>query len=461
MPGIYDTKDVKKILQDEFARITTDETDSKNPKPIGPVIPRETDIAIIGGGAMGSAVAFWLMHRLKGLLKVHVIERDHCYTRASTVLSCGGLRQQFSMKENVEMSLFTAEFFKNIEEYLGIPGQDPPDIQFNHQGYMFMATDRGKDILTNNLHLQQSLGAQVDLYDQNKLQQEYPWLNSNNIAAASYGLQNEGWFDPWALLCAMRKKAQDLGAVFVKGEAIGFTYKDGMYTHEQGRVSRRQILDTIEVKAEDGNIYPMKFSSVVNCAGPWAGRVAEMAGIGSKGSTGANFIPLPIEPRKRYVFVFHCPDGPGLEMPFMIDPTGVYVRREGLGGHYICGVSPAPDQEPDTSDLTVDYDFFTENVWPILAHRIPAFECLKLKSAWAGYYDYNYYDQNLIIGNHPYYNNMLMAVGSSGHGIQHSPAIGRAITELIVDNEYQTIDLSRFSFDRILDEEPLFERNIV
>ena len=84
-----------------------------------------------------------------------------------------------------------------------------------------------------------------------------------------------------------------------------------------------------------------------------------------------------------------------------------------------------------------------------------------MKSAWAGYYDYNYFDQNLIIGNHPYHRNILFANGSSGHGIQHALAIGRAMMEIIVDDEFQTIDLSRFSFDRILDNDPLFEDLIV
>lgn len=85
----------------------------------------------------------------------------------------------------------------------------------------------------------------------------------------------------------------------------------------------------------------------------------------------------------------------------------------------------------------------------------------QVKSAWAGYYDYNYFDQNLIIGNHPYYNSFIMAAGCSGHGIQQAPAIGRAVMEILVDNEYTSIDLDRFAFDRVLDELPMFEANIV
>lgn len=149
--------------------------------------------------------------------------------------------------------------------------------------------------------------------------------------------------------------------------------------------------------------------------------------------------------RKRYVYVLHCPDGPGLSCPLVIDHSGVYCRREGLGGNYICGKSPAEvcfqitlnkisvknnifssirkNEEPDVSDLEVDYSYFEDVVWPTLAHRIPCFENSKVKSAWAGYYDYNVLDQNAIIGKDPHFRNFIWATGFSGHGIQMSPAV--------------------------------------
>lgn len=177
-------------------------------------------------------------------------------------------------------------------------------------------------------------------------------------------------------------------------------------------------------------------------------------------------VPLPVEKRKRYVFNFHCPDGPGLECGLVTDLTmdGVYFRRDGLSNNYICGASPPPDQEPDTSNLDVDYMFFDEYLWPRLAHRYPAFEKLKLKSSWAGYYDYNFIDQNLVIGNHPYHKNFVFANGSSGHGLQHSAAIGRAIMELFNYHEYRTIDLNAFAFDRFMEmksvDDVTMEKNI-
>ncbi|CAG2257380.1 FOXRED1 [Mytilus edulis] len=203
----------------------------------------------------------------------------------------------------------------------------------------------------------------------------------------------------------------------------------------------------------------MHFSLVINCAGPWAGEIAEMAGIGT--GQGGLSVPLPVEPRKRFVYVIHCPNGPGLEAPLTVDTNGVYFRREGLGGCYICGLSPEEDKEPDISNLDVDYTFFEEKIWPKLAYRYPQFEKIKLKSAWAGYYDYNYVDQNLIIGPHPKFRNFWFANGMSGHGVQQSVAIGRAIGELFYDHDFTSIDLTRFSFDRIMHDEPVLENFIV
>eukprot|EP00061_Rhincodon_typus_P016012 g44003.t1 len=210
---------------------------------------------------------------------------------------------------------------------------------------------------------------------------------------------------------------------------------------------------------------PVECAIVVNEAGAWSGKVAEMAGIGNGPEGTLEGIKLPVEPRKRYVYVFHCPNGPGLECPLIVDHKGAYCRREGFGGNYLGGLSPTEEDEPDTSDLEVDYEYFQDSVWPTLAQRVPAFvslksfdpimgSCavtqlgLKLKSAWAGYYDYNTFDQNAIIGTHPLVTNMYFATGFSGHGLQHSPAVGRSIAELILDGKFKTLDLSAFDFIR-------------
>lgn len=173
---------------------------------------------------------------------------------------------------------------------------------------------------------------------------------------------------------------------------------------------------------------------------------------------------------------------PGFNTPLTIDPTGTYFRRDGLGGNFLVGRSP--DEEPVPDNLDVDYKYFDEVVWPDLAKRVPAFESAKVTSAWSGFYEYNTFDENGIVGPHPYFHNMYIVTGFSGHGecdeirkcskkkifieiclnfsgIQQSPAVGRAVAEMIVNSEFRTIDLTRLGFDRLVVNERMLEQNIV
>lgn len=223
----------------------------------------------------------------------------------------------------------------------------------------------------------------------------------------------------------------------------------------------------MKVDTFDGKIVPITFQNVVNAAGPWAADVAKLAGIGAGKIDGSEPITplcvgLPVEPRKRYIYVFYCENGPILKCPLTIDPSGVFFKGLGLSNYYACGLNQSESQEPSNMDLNaIDYDYFEKQIKPVLLKRVPAFADLKMHGAWAGYYEYNTLDQNLIIGRHPIYNNFIFANGSSGHGLQHSAAIGKAISELIVHDQYKTIDLRRFGFERVLRNQPIKEIDVV
>lgn len=429
------------------------------PLQINPNLPPErADIVIVGGGVVGWSIAYWLKtkERVRGEVKVVVVERDPTYSRASTVLSAGGIRQQFSLAENILLSLHSANFMRNINDHLGVLNEEPVDLQFNHSGYLFLASDAVAHIMEDNYRTQRYAGAQVSLLSPTQLKEKFPWINTDGVALASYGLENEGWFDPWTLLGAFRRKAISLGVIACTGEVTGFKHTTRRaYTPDGEQLSIHRIT-SVKVQMPNSLEYqPVECAVVVNAAGAFSGKLAEMV------NTDSAAITVPVEPRKRYIYVVHCPDGPGLDTPFLIDYSGVYFRREGLGGSYIAGTSPEETEEPDTNDLEVDHQFFEDKVWPSLAHRVPTFERLKVTSAWAGFYDYNTFDQNGIVGLHPLVNNMYVAAGFSGHGLQHSPAVGRAVAELIMEGGFKTIDLSALDFRRILKREPVLERNIV
>ncbi|XP_067662237.1 FAD-dependent oxidoreductase domain-containing protein 1-like isoform X1 [Haliotis asinina] len=442
-----------KILKEEFQAVKQGQ-----PLPTELPVPREVDILVVGGGLIGSAVAYWIKQRHPKGVSLMVLEKDMSYTRASSTLSAGGLRHQFSLAENIQLSMFCTDFLRNIKEHLSVLDQDPPSVPFNHQGYLFLVPPDNVEQCLKNHALQTELGAKVELLTCSRLKEKFPWLNLDGVELGSYGVEGEGWFDPYCLLQAFKQKNQSLGVRYVAGELTEFDFREQRIMMGSESNSHK-ILDSAVIKGKDGKMYQTRFAVVINCAGAWAGDVARKAMIGL--GPGDLATPLPVEPRKRYVYAIHCPDGPGVASPLTVDSTLTYYRQDGYGGHYICGCSPTEENEPCTDDLEVNYDYFHENVWPSLASRVPKFECLKLKSAWAGFYDYNTFDQNLIIGNHPYHRNMIFANGLSGHGVQHATGIGRAVMELIIDNDFKTIDLSNLGFERLIYKTPVLEQHIV
>ncbi|XP_055547441.1 FAD-dependent oxidoreductase domain-containing protein 1 [Wyeomyia smithii] len=416
------------------------------------------DVLIIGGGGVGSSIAYWLKKRARKGLNVVVVEKDSTYQKASTCLSVGGLRQQFSIVENIQMSLYGAEFLRDVKQLLG----SDVHVNFTPFGYLMLATEEGAEQLQENSKLQNVLGAKNEILTANRLKERFPWMNTDGIAIGCHGLEKEGWFDPWALLSGFKKRAIEYGAHYVNAEVVGFEFRKlPNVLVGNSSMGEHEGLDKVFIRMKDGETRTVKFSIVIIAAGAESGKVAKMARVGT--GKGVLSVPLPVEPRKRYVYVFQCENdrGPGINTPLTIDPTGTYFRRDGLGGNYLGGKSPSPEEEPVTDNLEVDYSYFDSKVWPDLARLVPAFEAIKVKNAWAGFYEYNTFDENGIVGPHPSYNNLYIATGFSGHGIQQTPAVGRAISEMIIDGEFRTIDLTRFGFDRILVDQPLYEANIV
>ncbi len=387
-------------------------------------------VVIIGGGAIGSAIACFTLSDPAFAGEVTVVERDPGYSRASSALSASSIRQQFSNAINIELGKFGVEYLRRSGGLLAIDG-DRPDIGLKERGYLFLASQAGAGVLEENHRLQVSLGTDVALLRPTALCERFPWLSIDGIALGSLGVSGEGWFDGYSLLQAFRRKARSLGAAYVAAEACGFEC-----------VSSR----IRAVRLAGGTSLPC--DTAVNAAGPWAREPSAWLGI-----------DLPVRARRRCVFVFSSPARIE-DAPLVIDPTGVYFRPEG-SGQFICGTSPDPSDDPDDLPLEVDHALFEDTIWPCLAARVPAFEALRQTSAWAGYYEFNTFDCNGIVGCHPAVRNLIFANGFSGHGLQQSPGVGRGVAELIVHGAYRTLDLSPLAFERIAANRPLFERNVV
>lgn len=394
-------------------------------------------IVIIGGGAVGAATALFLKRQGGNAAEVHVVEPDPGLSRASSALSAGSIRQQFSNAINVRMSQFGQQVMADAQNWLGVD-DEAVDLGYVGSGYLFLATAAGVPVLQANHAVQRSLNAPVALLQADELARRFPWLRCDDLALASLGLAGEGWFDGYAFARALARKAVALGAITQKTRVIGFD--------RQGeRLVAAQLADGRRLEAD----------AFVNAAGPWARDVAQLAGI-----------TLPVFARRRTVFNFSCPtplisaDGQ-TRTPLVIDTSGVWFRSE--GPHFIGAWTPSHgDEDPDDLPLDQpDLAQFEAHVWPALAERVPAFEALRVRHAWAGYYEVHPLDHNAIIGPHPSLSNLVFANGFSGHGLQHAPAAGRGVAEWLLNGRYESLDLSPFGWQRVLEHRPFVEQAVI
>jgi glycine/D-amino acid oxidase-like deaminating enzyme len=376
------------------------------------------DVVIVGGGVMGCSTAWHLATLSGGSLSITIVERDPSYRKASSALSLSSIRQQFTTPVSIAMSRYTLSLLRDSSP-LAVGGAPAPDLDFVERGYLFLGRGRDVGSLEKAWAMQQSLGVSVELVRDADLSRRFPWLASADLAIASLGLRDEGWFDGYSLLRSLRAAAREAGAIFVEDEAVAVHDADGGGFDLMLRSGAR-----------------LSCSHLVNAAGPWAAGIAEMAGV-----------PLPVRAQKRCVFVVDAPDADS-SWPLVIDPDGFYFRPEGT--NFLVG-APAPQEFHGAEDFAVDHDVFESLLWPALAARAPAFERLKLRSAWAGHYEMNILDGNAIIGAHPGRSNFWLINGFSGHGMQHAPAAGRGLAELIWCGGFRTIDLTSLGYARLIE----------
>jgi FAD-dependent oxidoreductase domain-containing protein 1 len=383
------------------------------------------DVAIIGGGVIGCAAAYFV--KLAGAARICVIEPDPTYAKAATPLATGGCRRLFARPENIRMSQFSIDFFKAFGKHVAVNG-DAPDVQWKEGGYLFVVGAGHAKVLEANYRTQEKLGVKVELMDRAQIAGRFPWTRSDDLALGVLSPE-DGWLDPNSVLQGFRKKARALEVEFLRDRVVELQVGGK-------RVRELELASGARIRAE----------AVVNAAGCWAASIAKLAAM-----------ELPVNPMRRFEHYVELGD-PLPPMPLIKDPDRLVIRPEGKG--YSVGL--VDSREPRGFNLDLDPHYFEEIVWPACAARIPAFGKLKLKREWAGLYDECELDGNMILGNWPgTLDNFYVACGFSGHGLMHAPAVGRALAELIAKGRYETLDLTRLGYQRVLAKAPYAEAGIL
>ena len=378
---------------------------------------------------MGSAAAYFL--GISGRAgAVTVIEPDPTYAKASTPAGAGGVRRLMCRPENILMSKFSLDFYAGFQDVMATD-DNPADIQFRRQGYLFLTSAGGADDLTRNFETQSREGVPAELLDVSALQARFPSIGTDDVALACHSPE-DAWIDPNAALLGFRKKAESLGVTYLRDRVVGLEGSKSAVT--------RAVL-------QSGNHLTGRI--FLNTVGAWADEIAAMTGA-----------ELPVKPMCRVQHFWRCVHE--IEsMPLVKDESGAFFRPEGKG---FVGGCPSWDIDPGFIwDIDRGYfaNYFEDTVWQLLANMVPKFETIKLERSWGGHYAQNLFDGNMIIGRYSDgLENLYPACGFSGHGIMHAPAVGRALAELALDGGYQTLDLSRMGFQRVLDNAPYAEAGI-
>jgi len=386
------------------------------------------DIVVIGGGVIGSSIAYNLVNDgFDG--NILVIEKDPSYQFASTTLSAGGVREQFSLPENIRLSQYGLSIFENFDEIMDLDG-DPAHAEFKQHGYLFLANEKNWPMIRKNYEIQKALGAHVSLLPVDDLRKLIPHMLTDDLVGGCFG-SRDGYLDPYGVLQGYIKKGKILGVEYLYEEVTGI------------EVTRKKIEGVTTDKGTQ-----IRCGIVVNAAGPYASVVGKMAGI-----------DLPVDPVRKMAYVFDPKIKFDYDLPLVIDTDGLLYFRHEAGKTILTGKS-IHDEQPGYN-FEWDRDYFMDVVWPQVAERVPTFDTAKLIRGWAGLYAMNRLDGNAIIGHIGDIQGLYGAVGFSGHGLQQSPAIGKCVSELIQFGKYQTIDLSCFSFDRFKTGKLVFEEEMV
>lgn len=382
-------------------------------------VPNTADIVIIGGGVMGASAAYHLARR--GAKNIVLLEKEEFFGQGATGRCAGGVRYQFSTEINVRLSLESLPMLDRFKEEIG------QDIDFRKCGYLLVATrEQDARAFRQNVAMQNRLGVRTELLDGDEVRRRLPRMRFDDACAGTFNPQ-DGLVDPNSVVMGYITAAQKLGVKAVSScEVTGIEVRGGAVE---------------AVRTASGRI---QTRSILNAAGPWSGRLAEMAGV-----------DLPITPLRRQMFTTTPLEDVPADFPFVIDfAQSLYFHREGEG--LLIGMSN-PDEVPGF-DQAVDEAFELVNLEAAIA-RMPLVERAGRASHWAGLYEVTP-DAHPIFGGTPV-EGLTVCTGFSGHGFMHGPVSGKLMSEYILDGRYSTLDVSQLDLKRFEESRSIREYNVV
>ncbi len=376
------------------------------------------DVAIIGGGVVGAAIAYQLVRLGHGSV---IVFEAGSVASGSTGRAAGGIRTQFTTDIDIKLSLYSVSFYEQFAELVG------GDIEFRQHGYLFLAfTDAGWDTLRKNADFQRSRGVEVHLLTPAEVASRYPYLRLEELRGANFG-PRDGYADPSTAAQSLMAYARHRGTVVMEGSRVtGIDVREGRVEH-------------LTVGGERYTV-----GTAVVAAGPWSAEVGKLAGL-----------ELPVRPLRRHLFFTDAvPEIPD-PVPMTVDfETGFHFRREGPG---LLLAMPDPSETYGFKE-GVNWSF-AEKVVEAGVHRLPLLSRVRLIRGWSGLYEMTP-DHHGIVGPTPI-DGLLVATGFSGHGFMLAPAVGLAVAELITYGSYRTMDCSVLSLDRFERGELLGEPHVL
>jgi len=383
-------------------------------------VKRTAEVAIVGGGIIGASIAHHLAAR--GVKDVVVFEREEALGSGSTGKCAGGVRLQFTSPVNVAMSRLSISALKGFQEEMGVP------VDFRQNGYLFVLNDERQMVLfRQNAAKLKEMGVPVEVLTPEEARALVPEMAIEDVVGATFGAE-DGIANPHAILQGYVKKAKELGARFCP--SVEITAMD---------------VSAGRVRAVIANGERWEVGLVVNAAGPWAARVGEMVGV-----------EIPVSPYRRMIFVTAPLSWVPDTFPMLVDwGTGVYMHKE--SGGMLMGESDR--NEPPSFNQQVDWEFLAQ-VSQHATRRLPALAEAEIRTGWAGLYETSP-DHNAILGFLPEPENFVCANGFSGHGMMHAPAVGLAISELIVEGAAHSVDVTPYAIERFLRSDVLPELNVI